>query len=82
MSEDLLLQYLILGGLLIFVWASVKLVAWLKTRNNNVPLSTKVFEGLTQGVTSLDHLKEPETHIEKETLRQGEDYENKELMEI
>ena len=41
-----------------------------------------VFEGLTQGVISLDHLKEPEIHIEKESLRQGEDYENKELVEI
>ena len=67
---------------MIFVWASVKLVAWLKTRNNNVPLWTTVFEGLTQGVISLDHLKEPEIHIEKESLRQSEDYENKQLMEI
>ena len=82
MSEDLLLQYLILGGLLIFVWASEKLVAWLKTKNNNVPLWTTVFEGLTQGVTSLDHLKEPEIHIEKKSRRQDEDYENKGLMEI
>lgn len=82
MSEDLLLQYSFLGGLLIFVWASVKLVAWLKTRNNKVPLWTTVFEGLTQGIISLDHLKEPEIDIEKESLRQGEGYENKELMEI
>ena len=82
MSEDLLLQYSFLGGLLIFVWASVKLVAWLKTRNNNVPLWTTVFEGLTQGVISLDHFKEPEIHIEKKSRRQGEDYENKEFTEI
>ena len=82
MSEDLLLQYSFLGGLLIFVWVSVKLVAWLETRNNNVPLWTTVFEGLTQGAISLDHLKEPEIHIEKRSRRQSDDYENKELMEI
>ena len=81
-SEDLLLQYSFLGGLLIFVWASVKLVAWLKARDNNKTLWTTVFEGLTQGAISLDHLKEPEIHIEKKSRRQGEDYENKELMEI
>ena len=81
-SEDLLLQYSFLGGLLIFVWASVRLVAWLKARNNNTPLWTTVFEGLTQGAISLDHLNEPEINIEKRSRRQGEDYENKELVEI
>ena len=81
MGEDLLLQYSFLGGLLIFVRASVKLVAWLKIRNNNVPWWTTVFEGLSQDVISLDYLKEAEIHIEKESRRQGEDYENKELTE-
>ena len=82
MSEGLLLQYSFLGGLLIFVWATVKLVAWLKIRKNNIPLWTTVFEGLTQGAINLDHLKEPEIHIEKKSRRQGEGYENREFPEI
>ena len=82
MSDGLLLQYSFLVGLLSFVWAAVKLVAWLKTRKNNVPLWTTVFEGLTQGAINLDHLKEPEIHIEKKSRREGEDYENEEFPEI
>ena len=76
MTGSLVLQYSFLAGLLIFVWAAVKLVAWLKTRKNNTPLWTTVFEGLTQGAINLDHYKEPELHMEKKSRREGEDYEN------
>ena len=75
MSEGLLLQYLFLGGLLIFVWAAVRLVAWLKTRKSNIPLWATVFEGLAQGAINLNHLKETEIHIEKKVPPRGEDYE-------
>ena len=78
MGEDLLLQYLFLGGLLIFVWASVRLVAWLKTRKSNMPLWTTVFEGLAQGAINLDHLKETKIHIEKKIPPRGEDFGNNE----
>ena len=82
MGGGLLLQYSLLVDLLIFTWAASKLVAWLKTRNNNIPLWTTVFEGLTQGAINLDHLKEPEIHIETKARRQGEDYENGEFPEF
>ena len=82
MTDSLVLQYSFLAGLLIFVWAAVKLVAWLKTRKNNTPLWTTVFEGLTQGAINLDHYKEPEFHIEKKSRREGEDYENGEFPDI
>ena len=68
MNGDLLLQCSFLGGLLIFVWASVKLVARFKTRKNNKPLWTTVLEGLAHGAIGLDHLREPEIRIEKNTV--------------
>ena len=82
MIDGLLPQYLLLVGLRTFAWVASKLVAWLKTRNNNIPLWTTVFEGLTQGAINLDHLKEPEIHIEEKARRQGEGYGNRRFPEF
>ena len=72
MEDSLRMQYLILGGLLLFIILSAKLVSFLKKRQNNVALWCTVFEYISMGAVNLDMYKEPETRIEKKAKRDGE----------
>ena len=73
MNDTLLLQYLLIGSLLVFVLLSVKLVSFLKKRKNNVALWATVFEGISMGLANLELYKEPETRIERKARRDGKD---------
>lgn len=73
MDNSANLQVMVVAGVVIFCWAVAKLVAWIKTKKINTELWCTVFEGLTQGAIRLDHLKNPETRIEKKTKRDGRD---------
>ncbi len=74
MDINLVLQASVVSGLILFIWLSTKLIAWLKTRKNNVPLWADVFEGLTHGLVRMDdYIKEPEFYIERKTRRDGKE---------
>jgi hypothetical protein len=67
------LQLLVIITVVLFGWGVYRLVKWLKTRQINTELWCTVFEGLTQGAIRLDHLKNPQTQIEKKVKRDGQD---------
>lgn len=71
--DNATMQLAIIAGVVIFGWAMFSLVAWIKTKKINTELWCTVFEGLTQGAVRLDHLKNPETVIEKKLRRDGRD---------
>ena len=81
MDDTLHMQYLILGGLLLFGFLSAKLISVLKRRKNNVPLWSTVFEGITMGLVNLDMYKEPEARIEKRAKRDGKNDPAKDLID-
>lgn len=67
------LQIAVIAGVILFSWLMVRLVKWIKTKQINTELWCTVFEGLTQGAIRLDHLKNPETVIEKKIRKDGRD---------
>ena len=67
------LQLAIIIICIIFCWLMVRLVRWTKTKKINTELWCTVFEGLTQGAVRLDHLKNPESVIEKKIKKDGKD---------
>ena len=67
------LQLAVIAGVILFTWLMVRLVRWIKTKQINTELWCTVFEGLTQGAIRLDHLKNPETVIEKKIRKDGRD---------
>lgn len=71
--NDANLQLAVITGVIIFSWTMVRLVKWIKTKQINTELWCTVFEGLTQGAIRLDHLKNPETVIEKKIRKDGRD---------
>jgi|TARA_B100000959_G_scaffold239199_1_gene259679 hypothetical protein len=73
MDESLLMQYMVIGSLLLFSLLAAKLVSFLKRRKNNVILWATIFEGISMGLVNLDMYKEPETRIEKKARRDGKD---------
>lgn len=73
MNSEVNLQIAIIAGVIIFAWLTGKLVAWIKTKKINTELWCTVFEGLTQGAIRLDHLKNPESVIEKKIRKDGRD---------
>ena len=73
MMNEANVQFMIIAGVALFGWLMVRLVAWIKTKRINTELWCTVFEGLTQGAIRLDHLKNPETVIEKKIKKDGRD---------
>jgi len=63
--------YLIIGGLLLFYFFSVKFISYLKRRKNNIPLWSSIFVGITMGLVNLDIHIEPSTQIERKAKRNG-----------
>ena len=73
MTSDVRLQLGIVFGSFFIIWICIKLIAYLKNRDNNTALWGTIFEGLTHKVVDLDPLKEPETRIEKKSEKDGQD---------
>lgn len=71
--SDANLQIAVIAGVIFFSWLMIRLVKWIKTKQINTELWCTVFEGLTQGAIRLDHLKNPETVIEKKIRKDGRD---------
>jgi hypothetical protein len=73
MVREANLQIAVIAVVVVFIWLIIRLVAWIKTKKINTELWCTVFEGLTQGAVRLDHLKNPETVIEKKIRKDGRD---------
>jgi hypothetical protein len=67
------MQYLIIGGLVLFIFLAAKVISSVKKRKNNVPLWSSVFEGITMGLVNLDEHKNSDTKIERKAKRDGKE---------
>ena len=76
MDSNANLHLAVIMGVVLFGWLMARLVKWIKTKQINTELWCTVFEGLTQGAVRLDHLKNPETVIEKKIRKDGRDKES------
>jgi hypothetical protein len=72
-STDLQIIVITLAAIVVFVLLMTRLVRFIKTKRINTELWCTIFEGFTQGAVRLDHLKNPETVIEKKIRRDGRD---------
>jgi hypothetical protein len=73
LNDSLIMQYFIIGSLVLFIFLATILISFLKKQKNNVPLWSSIFEGVTMGLVNLDEHKNPDTKIERKAKRDGKE---------
>ena len=79
MNTVLAAKLLIIFGLIMLVWLTIKCVAWIKRSNINTELWGTVFEGMTQKLVDQDLLKKPAIYSEKKAKRNGQGLDDDEV---
>ncbi|MBL4580375.1 MAG: hypothetical protein JKY29_01040 [Gammaproteobacteria bacterium] len=64
---------LVIESLVLFIFLATKLISFLKKQENNAPLWSSVFEGVTMGLVNLDEHKNSDTKIDRKAKRDGKE---------